>query len=674
MFEYPLRSTGGLVIGVDPRPARAVVAAAVEERCRTASAGAGMGDGRVAKDWRDSCREKLTTAGRAISHIRPGDRIFIGSGSAVPAGLIPHLVDPRSGLGDNEIVHLLTLGEAPYAEPRFEGIFRHNALFIGPNVRTAVMEGRADYTPVFLSEIPGLIRRRLIAIDVAILSVTPPDEAGQFCLGTHVDVAPAALDAARLVIAEVNPRLPRTCGRTTVGAEQIDFLVECEHAVPELVPPTPRPETEAIASNVARLIMDGATLQVGIGGIPNAVLRALAGHHDLGLHTEMFSDGVIDLVEQGVMTGARKSLNPGKLIASFVMGTRRLYDFVRENPRVELHPIEYVNDPLVIARNDCLAAINTALEIDLTGQVCSDSMGDRFYSGIGGQVDFIRGAARSRGGKPIIALPSTAADGEVSRIVPQLSHGAGVVTTRGDVHFVVTEYGIAYLHGKTVRQRAIELIQIAHPKFRPWLLAQAKHRRLVYRDQVEPEVRTSAYPAKYEFNLVTRDGMPFRLRPIKPTDEAMLHEMFYRFSRETVYQRFFAVRRFFEHRDLQRFCTIDYERDMTLVATIRDDVVTRVVGMALYVRDPKTGFGDCAFVVADEYQNRGIGTEMILRLTDIARESGLRGYTANVLATNVRMLRLFEKPGFDVATRSEGETLGITITFPAQDGASANAG
>ncbi len=613
--------------------------------------------------WRDLYARKISTPAAVVGKIRPGERIFLGSGSAVPAGLVSHLVEDGVPLGDNEIIHLLTLGDAPYAQPRYEGVFRHNALFIGPNVRRAVVEGRADYTPVFLSEIPRLIRKRQIPIDVAIISVTPPDQDGQCSLGTHVDIAPAAIAAARLVIAQVNASLPRTFGKSTVHVDQIDYLVEMDQPLPVLAAPPPREETDAIAEHVARLVMNGSTLQIGIGAVPNAVLKALANHRDLGVHSEMFSDGLVELVERGVITGGKKSLHRGKIVASFLMGTRRLYDFVDNNPMVELYPVDYTNDPFVIARNDYMVAINTALEVDLTGQVCSDSIGDRFYSGIGGQVDFIRGAARSEGGKPIIALPSTACNGDVSRIVPQLSDGAGVVTTRGDVHFVVTEYGIAYLHGKTVRQRAMELIHVAHPKFRPWLLSEAKRRRFVYRDQLEPFLKPSLYPKQFEFNVRTKDGMPFRIRPIKPTDEPMLHEMFYRFTQETIHQRFFASRKYFEHKDLQRFCNIDYDHDMTLVATAHEDVVTRVIGMGLYVLDSQTRYADAAFVAADAFQNRGIGTELIRRLTEIARQRGIVGYTGNVLRTNTRMLRVFEKLGYGMEVTPEGDTCAVRITF-----------
>ncbi|MCK6457489.1 MAG: GNAT family N-acetyltransferase [Phycisphaerae bacterium] len=615
------------------------------------------------RNWRDQCKGKLTTLREAISRIRRGERIHLSDGSATPLGMMPGLVAEDNGLADNEIVHLLTLGDAPYVRPEFATRFRHNALFIGANVREAVTDGRADYTPVFLSEIPGLIRSRRIPIDVSIVSVTPPDSEGWCSFGTHVDISPATTDVARLVIAQVNPRMPRTFGPCRLHVDNIHAMVEIEHPLPELRPPPMRAETESIARAIAELITDGATLQLGIGAIPDAVLRFLEHHNDLGIHTEMFSDGVVHLVQRGVITGRRKTLRPGKIVASFLMGSQSTYEFAHENPMVELHPVDYSNDPFVIAQNDNMVAINTCLEIDLTGQVCSDSIGTQFYSGIGGQVDFIRGAARSKGGRPVIALPSTACDGTVSRIVPRLSDGAGVVTTRGDVHYVVTEYGVANLHGKNVRERAMALISIAHPKFRPWLLAEAKQRRFVYSDQVEPPVHTPLYPKQLETRTRTSDGRPLVIRPIKPTDESLLHDMFYRFSQETIYQRFFAVKNYMPHKRLQQFCTIDYDRDITLVAVIHEGEVETICGMALYALDPKAGYGEAAFVVADQYQGRGIGTLLMRRLTEIAEARNIRGFTADVLADNTRMLRVFEKCGYPVRTTQKGDVVSLKISF-----------
>jgi acyl-CoA hydrolase len=385
-------------------------------------------------------------------------------------------------LMDTEIVHILTLGHAPYSEARFEKQFHHNAFFIGANVREAVNACRADYTPIFLSELPALFRSGQLPLDVALIMVSPPDAHGYCSLGVSVDVVKAAVENAGFVIAEVNCRMPRTLGDSFLHVSRIDAFVESDSPLLELPPPKQTDVTRRIGQHVADLIENGSTLQMGIGAIPDAVLACLTDKEDLGVHTEMFSDGILPLVDAGVVTGRAKTLYPGKIISSFCMGTRTLYDFVDNNPAIEFHPTEVVNDPFVIAQNDKMVAINAAIEVDLTGQVCADSIGERFYSGIGGQVDFLRGAARSRGGKPIIALPSTATlcDGAlISRIVSNLKPGAGVVTSRGDVHYVVTEWGVASLHGKSIRERARALIAIAHPDFREALQAAAQERHLI---------------------------------------------------------------------------------------------------------------------------------------------------------------------------------------------------
>ncbi len=615
--------------------------------------------------WRRQVGRKLVAPDKAIAMIRPGERIFLSSGSAAPLGMHPFLCADDAPLGDNAIIHLLTLGDAPYTHPRFSNRFRHNALFIGPNVRSAVAEGRADFTPIFLSEIPELIRTRRILIDAAIVSVSPPDADGWCSYGTHVDIAPAACSVARVVIAQVNDQMPRTLGPDRLHIDQIHALCDVSHPIPILHQAINKPEAEAIGRNIAELIPDGATLQLGIGGIPDGVLKFIADRKDLGIHTEMFSDGVIDLVEKGVINGRVNSLHPGKLVASFVMGTERTYRFLHENPMIEMRAVDYTNDPFVVARNDNMIAINTCLQVDLTGQVCSDSIGHRFYSGIGGQVDFIRGAARSRGGKPIIALPSTASGGTISRIVPRLDDGAGVVTTRGDVHWVVTEYGAVNLHGLNARERAMALISIAHPKFRPWLMAEAKQRRLIYADQIEPPVWTPVYPKQLEMRAKAKDGTPVALRPIRATDEELLREMFYRLSRETIQSRFFSAQKYLPHDALQRFCSIDYERDMTLVACKLEGDRERALGWAQYSVDVATGLAEVAFVVDDVWQGRGIGTLLMRRLTEIAEARGLRGFTAIVLHSNARMLRVFEKCGHPVEVQNEGETVMIRIPFAA---------
>jgi 4-hydroxybutyrate CoA-transferase len=418
---------------------------------------------------------RFVTAEEAVSVIKSGSRVFIHSVAAAPRRLIAAMTARAPELRVVEVVSLHTEGEAPYAAPEMAKSFRVNALFVGANVRRAVEEGRADYLPVFLSEVPSLFRSGILPLDVAMVHVSPPDRHGFCSLGVSVDVSRAAVQTARTVIAQVNPRMPRSLGDGLIHVDQIDAMVQVDDRIHEVPPREVTPEERAIGRHCAELVDDGATLQIGIGAIPQATLAALGDHHRLGIHTEMISDGVLDLVEKGVVTGESKRVHPGKIVAGFAIGSRRLYDFLDDNPQVAMLDMAYINDTAVIRRNPKVTAINSAIEVDITGQVCADSIGDRQYSGVGGQMDFIRGAALSEGGKPIIALPSVTATGE-SRIVSMLKPAAGVVTTRAHVHFVVTEHGIADLFGKNLRQRAAALIAIAHPAHRDALAAEARRR------------------------------------------------------------------------------------------------------------------------------------------------------------------------------------------------------
>jgi len=415
--------------------------------------------------WKDDYRGKQMTAAQALEAVRSGDRVWIQSGCGTPSVLVDQLVARAPYLRDVEIIHMMTLGNARYTRPEYEGHFRHRGLFLGPNVRDAVAAGRADYTPIFLSEIEGLFESGALPLDVVLMQVSPPDAHGFVTLGTTVDCTLTTVRLARTVIAEVNPQMPRTHGETAIHISHLTAVVESDRPLLELHTEPFNEMHMRVARNVASLIPDGATLQTGIGGISEAVLHCLDDKRNLGIHTEMCPDGVVDLMESGVMNGEGKSIHRGKAVVAFVLGTKRLFDFIDDNPCFEFRPIKYTNDPFVVAQNERMVAINGALQVDLTGQVCADSLGTRPYSGFGGQIDFIRGAARSKGGIPIIALPSTAMHGDVSRIVPVLEPGAGVVTSRGDVHYVVTEHGIAYLHGKTLRERAQALIAIADPRF-----------------------------------------------------------------------------------------------------------------------------------------------------------------------------------------------------------------
>ena len=467
-------------------------------------------------EWRARWARLLTTPEQAVRALRPGRRIFIGSAAAEPTRLVQAMVDSAWQLSDNEVVHLMTLGPAPYTAAACEGRFRHNAFFIGANVREAVRDGAADFTPVFLSEIPHLLKSSRLPVDAALIQVSPPDAHGMVSLGVSVDIVRAAVDSARLILAEVNPRMPRTPGDTLLDIRRCKHVVAVDAALPERESIVTNEVSRAIGEQVADLVPDAATLQVGIGELPAAVLSSLRNHRDLGIHTEMLSDGVMELARLGVVNGLRKTLAPGKMVASFLLGSHALYRWAHENPDLELRGSDWVNDPYVISQNVRMVSINTALAVDLTGQVAADTLDGGFYSGIGGQVDFVRGASRSYGGRALIVLPSLARGGTVSRIQPTLPEGSAVVTSRGDVRFVVTEYGVADLWGKSIRERALALTAIAHPDHRAELLAAAKQRHWVFPDQAVP--RPPLDVRCWEEKL--RDGREIRVRAARLTDES----------------------------------------------------------------------------------------------------------------------------------------------------------
>lgn len=427
-----------------------------------------------------SYKDKIVTADEAVKIVKSGDKILAHSNCAFPTVLIDALVRRKNELENIQIMHALAVGEISYIAPGLEKIFRHNAFFVGENTRKAVQEGRADFTPIFLYEMPLLFSKNIIKPDIAFIHISPPDEHGFCSFGVEVGLTKTGAEKAKIIVAQVNKNMPRTLGDSFIHINKISYIVEVDEQIAELpqggreTSPEVTEINKKIAYNISQLIDDGATLQMGIGAIPDFVLKYLSDRKGLGIHSEMFSDGTIELVEKGIITNEMKTLHPGKIVAGFVLGTKKLYQFINNNPMIEFHPQEYVNDPFIIAKNNKMTAINSAIEVDITGQVCSDSIGPKIFSGFGGQLDFIRGAARSEGGKPIIALASTTKDSKISRITPFLNPGAGVVTGRGDVHYVVTEHGYVQLFGKTLRERAQLLISIAHPKFRDGLIEYAR--------------------------------------------------------------------------------------------------------------------------------------------------------------------------------------------------------
>ena len=467
--------------------------------------------------------DKFLPDDEVFAHVRRGDRIFLGTACGEPQHLVQALTDyvkahPKAFF-DAEIMQVWTLGVAPYTDERLKSNFRLNAFFIGNNTRAAINSGLADYTPIFLSQVPGLFKRRILSVDIALIQTSLPDHHGFLSLGVSVDIVKAAAGSARLIIAQVNPQMPRVQGDGFLHLSEVDYVVPFDEPLLEYRPNVPDAIATRIGRYVARIVEDGDTIQVGYGSVPNAIMSALGRKKHLGVHTELLTDGLVDLIRKGVIDNSRKTIDQGKTVTSFCMGSRDAYDFIDGNPTIEFKTIDYTNDPVVIARQENMCAINSVLEIDLTGQATAESIGRSFYSGIGGQADFMRGAVLARGGKSILAIQSTAEEGKVSRIVPFLPEGAGATLNRGDVHYVVTEYGIAHIHGKNVRERAMDLIAIAHPAFRHQLVEEARKAHLVYGDQEFVPGERGEYPEHHETRKTTKTGLPLLLRPVKISDE-----------------------------------------------------------------------------------------------------------------------------------------------------------
>ena len=611
--------------------------------------------------------EKLASEEKIFSHIHRGDRIFISTACGEPQYLVRALIqfvesNPKAFF-DAEILHVWTLGVAPYTEKKFKDNFRHNSFFVGNNSREAVNQGLADYTPIFLSRVPDLFYRGLVPINVALIQTSPPDIHGYMSLGISVDITKAAVEKASLVIAQVNQYMPRAHGDGFIHIKDIDFILCQDEPLLEYEAIAPDEVACQIGKYVARIVQDGDTIQVGYGSLPNAILSNFNGKKHLGVHTELLTDGLVDLIKKGVIDNSRKTLNRGKSVATFCMGHRETYEFLQDNPSIEFRTIDYTNNPLTISRQENMTAINSALEIDLTGQVTAESLGKTFYSGIGGQADFMRGAVLAPGGKSILAIQSTAEWGKVSRIVPFLREGAGVTLIRGDIHYVVTEYGITYLHGKNIRERAMALISIAHPDFRPWLVEKAKEANLIYRDQAFIPGQRGEYPEHLEIFRTTAKGLPLFLRPVKISDEPLLKDFFYSLSDQTLERRFISLRQDMPHERLQEFVVIDHSREMLILACLKEDEWEKIIGMGQYFIDENIHYAEVALVTRDDYQGKGIGRELLSYLTYLAKREGLLGFTAQVLVENRPMLHLFETMGFDIQRQNDRGVYEMKLTF-----------
>jgi acyl-CoA hydrolase/GNAT superfamily N-acetyltransferase len=620
-----------------------------------------MGDqgGNPALDeFRKKYPEKFAGEKQVFSRIHKGSRIFIGTACAEPQYLVNALVNyvesnPKAFF-DAEILQVWTLGVAAYTQEKFKSNFRHNSFFIGDNTRGAVNQGLADYTPIFLSQVPQLFRRGVVPIDVALIQTSLPDRHGYLSLGISVDIVVEAVEKAHLVIAQVNSNMPRVQGDGFLHIDRVDYVLPYDEPVLEFDPPVDDEIAARIGNYVSRLVQDGDTIQVGYGSRLNSILRSLSNKKHLGVHTELMSDGMVELIKLGAIDNTRKKLDHGKTVATFCMGKKATYDFINDNPSIEFRTIEYTNDPLVIAQHDNMVAINSALEIDLTGQATAESIGKIFYSGVGGQADFMRGATLSRNGKTILTIQSTAQGDTVSRIVPFLSEGCGVTMIRGDIHYVVSEYGIAYLHGKNIRERAMELIAIAHPKFRPWLIEEGKKLNLIYKDQAFVPGKRGEYPESLETIKTTKTGLQLLFRPVKISDEHLVKDFFYALSDQSMYRRFISSRKDMPHERLQEFVIIDYTQELVILATRVTGDTEEVVGIGQYGIGQDVHSAEVAFAVRDADQKQGIGTELLNYLVYLGKRNGLLAFVAEVLYENKPMLTLFERAGFKVTSSGSG--------------------
>ncbi len=595
-------------------------------------------------DLKTACPEKVMDAQTAISNVKNGSRVFIGTGCGEPQHLIRTMVEDMS-MQDIMVYQMLSWTFSNYVDdPQFLRRFSLKLFFISSSMRKAAFEGKIDYIPTYLSQIPRYFANQRIGLDVALIQVSPPNRHGYCSLGVSIDITKAGMQNAKLVIAQVNPRMPKTRGDSFVHIDDIDYLVEHEEPLVEALPSIKDSGTASrIGFYVNQLVEDGATLQIGFGHLPYAILQNLANKKDLGIHTQLITDGFLPLFEKKVITNRKKTLLPGRVVASLCMGSEELYQYVDDNPMFYFRSSAFVNDPTVIARNDNLVSISSALEVDLTGQVCSDSMGHLFYSGIGDQVDFLRGSAMSRGGFSIIALPSTAQNGTVSRIVPHLSEGAGVATTRGDVNFVVTEYGIAELQGRSIYQRVMELAQIAHPKFREELIDVAKSRHYIFSDQLPPSQDDLIFIEGYKNRLTLKNGKSVEFRPLLPSDEFAYRNFFYSLQEKTIYFRFFYKMKLFSHAVVQQqWASVDYRKNISMIGLVRIGGHQEIVAIGSYADESDTK-AEVAFVVREDYQGMGIASYLLADLERIARENKFNAFSATVLRENTAMLHVFKK-------------------------------
>ena len=608
------------------------------------------------QNWRENWKEKEITVKEAIGKIIPGNRVFIDTACSEPQALTTELIRASEQLIDTEIIHFLTVFPDKYFQDKAEDLFRHNAFFIGKTLREEINKGQADYTPILASEIPSLFLSGRKNCDVALIQVTPPDRYGFCSFGINVDMAKPIAQSAYLTIAEINPQMPRTLGNSFIHMKEINFFVYNDVPLLEFNFKDKADNVEQIGKKVANLIENKSTIHIGNGYLPNACLKYLMNKKDLGIHSHYITDNIIPLIEEGVLTCRKKNFHPEKILTSMALGTKKLYEFVNNNPFIEFFPTDYVCNPKYIGMNKKMVSINQALQIDLTGQVNTSSKGYNFYSGIGDTVDFMRGAAFSKGGKPIIVLPSTRKSGTLSTIVPHLDEGAGVILSRADVHYVVTEWGVAYLHGKTIRERVLELICIAHPKFRQSLLDEAKKYNYIFSDQMlacDENGRICLYPSRYETLYSVLGGEKLNIRPVKTTDEPLLKELYYSLNEKDRYLRFFEVRKEFTHSKTQNEVNIDYFNIFSIGAFKGEIGREEMVGNATYYLNPANNMAEYSFLVREDYRGKGLGSFLYHHLIIIAKENGIKGFYGNIHIQNKSSVQIIRKGGYTKITPPE---------------------
>ena len=622
--------------------------------------GAAAGPGGRSGKWQRVFEEKITTPEDALSTVRSGDKIFVGTACATPRKLVETLEASMGHLDDVQLCHFLTDGACPIDEKLESTRFDHKLFFVGTDCREMTRQGKAHYVPLSISQLPRLIENRTIPIDVALIQVSPPDEHGYVSLGVSVDITLAAVRNARKVIAEVNPNMPYTYGESQIPLDRLDRIVKVETPVIEYLHDPADEVTTQIARYISRIIDDSSTLQIGLGQIPNEMLKYIDHKRSLGIHSDVITEPIIDLIDNGIITGNAKTIQRGKVVASYCMGTRRLYEYVDRNPMFSFYPIDYVCDPGIVTRNHKMVSVSQAFAIDLMGQVCADQYKGQFYGGVSTQPDFHRLAAYTPGGKSIVCMRAASDDGGESRIRPLLLEGEGVTIPRSDVHYVVTEYGVAYLFGKSIQERALALIEISHPDFRQWLLEEAKRLGYVRSEQDIKSAR--AYPVEEENDVTVKDGRTVSIRPSKASDVQGLQDLFYSLPPQDVLTRFFAKISALPYKEAQHLCNVDYENEMAFVAVEGERENETIVGSACFFVDQSENLGEVAYMIRNDWQSVGLGSLLQEAMTAYARKLGLRGFKADILAENTKMIRLFQKVG-TVDMKRDMEAYEMKIIF-----------